>query len=195
MPPPRATAKEAETEQWIKSAFTDSAGLPVLSYGRESTNAVWLCAFSFRLPKRLMKITALTVFSCVASRNKRAAREGKGLGLPYSFGRAGATTAQIGQVRPVAHSSKRQSRRFCESTTHSRFKRPKTAGPKTSMASFGPPRREASARATQRVAGARLIRPRRASPAPLMHRCARGRRFLTESRYSLSVQADGAWVV
>ncbi len=30
------------------------------------------------------------------------------------------------------------------------------------------------------------VRPRRASPAPLMHRCARGRRFLTESRYSLS---------
>ncbi len=30
------------------------------------------------------------------------------------------------------------------------------------------------------------IRPRRASPAPLKRRCARGRRFLSESRYSLS---------
>ncbi len=223
--PPRASAKEAETEQWIKSASTDSAGLPVLSYGRESTNAVWLCAFSFRLPKRLMKITALTVFSCVASRNKREGEPHPGLPQQRFLGRA--VLRRLLRVQLVLRHERHQRPglefKFAEpqpqllGLPRPRFpvalplgingkgsrggqgavsaqSGPEPAGAKRASRSGGSTPGVAPARATQRVAGARLIRPRRASPAPLMHRCARGRRFLKESRYSLSVQAVKAWL-
>ncbi len=67
----------------------------------------------------------------------------------------------------------------------------KPAGPKSNV-SCGPPLREASARAALRAAGARpKALPRvRLTAAPLSLRRARGRRFLAESRYSLSAYSS-----
>jgi len=73
---------------------------------------------------------------------------------------------------------------------------PKPAGPKTSVASCGPPLGEASARATLRAAKAIPHLPHNSlnfglSPTPSRRGAPRrqGRRF-AESRYSLSVQVD-----